>query len=198
MDERQDESTEERKANDSQHRNESEEKKPTDARRTVAEGIANEEGEQGTPEQREQISRLRPLFDGAVFVLYIAVGIMLVAMAFGVLGYAIYQLPGQLREGLPSAIATLLGEALLVLILIELLGTIINYITTHQMTIRPFLVVAAISSVRRILSIGAELSLPDHVPPDEFNRMVIELVVEGFIIFVVAASLYLFSRREAS
>ena len=60
---------------------------------------------------------------------------------------------------------------------------------------RPFLTVAIISSVRRILSVGAALSLED-LQGDAFNHAIIELCVEGGLILIVALSLYLVSRRE--
>jgi uncharacterized membrane protein (DUF373 family) len=96
----------------------------------------------------------------------------------------------------PEAISALLSELLLVLIIVEVLRTILTYISTHTTSVRPFLTVAVISSVRRILSIGAELSLAEDQPAEEFRRAMIELGAEGFIILAVAIALYLFSRRE--
>ncbi len=97
---------------------------------------------------------------------------------------------------MPHTISALVSELLLVLILVEVLRTILTYISTRTASIRPFLVVAAISSVRRILSVGAELSVAENLPREEFNRAMIELVAESGVILVVAIALFLFSRRE--
>lgn len=133
-----------------------------------------------------------------MLLVYIVVGTLLLATAIATLVYALVSTPANLREGVPQAISRLLSELLLVLILTELLRTILTYITEHRASIRPFLSVVAISSVRRILSIGADLSLGEHASSEQFNRAMTELVAEGFIILVAAIALYLFSRREAA
>ncbi len=163
---------------------------------SIAEAIANEEEETGTPEQKRQTSKLTPFFDGALLILYTIIGFLLLALAVASLIYALYAIPKNLAEGIPQAIATLLSELLLVLILIEILRTIVGYLTKETPSIRPFLIVAAISAVRRILSIGGELTLVEGIPDQEFNRAMIELAAEAGIILVVAIALYLFSRRE--
>lgn len=164
---------------------------------SIAQAVAREEGTPGTQQQKGLVRRLQPAFEGAMLVIYITVGALLLATAVGTLVFALVSIPTTLREGVPRAISRLLSELLLVLILTELLRTILTYITEHRASIRPFLSVAAISSVRRILSIGADLSLEEQLTGESFNRAMYELVAEGFIILVAAVSLYLFSRREA-
>ena len=163
---------------------------------SIADAVAREEETPGTREQQGIIHRLEPLFDGAVLLLYIAVGVLLLAVAVAALGYALATIPKNLQQGVPQAISALISELLLVLIIVEVLRTILTYISTHTTSIRPFLTVAVISSVRRILSIGAELSLVEEHTHEEFTRAMIELAAEGFIILAVAIALYLFSQRE--
>ena len=163
---------------------------------SIAEAVAGEEETPGTREQRRAIQRLEPLFDGAMLLIYGVVGLLLLGVAVVALGYALATVPKNLSAGVPGAISALLSELLLVLIVVELLRTILNYIITHTASVRPFLTVAAISSVRRILSIGADLSLNEQKSREDFTRAMVELVAEGFVILVVAISLYLFSRRE--
>ena len=83
----------------------------------------------------------------------------------------------------------------MLLILVELIRTIGAFITTRVTSVRPFLTIVMISSVRRILSISAEFSLED-LSGDRFNHAVTELGVEGGLILVVAVALFLVSRRE--
>ena len=120
----------------------------------------------------------------------------LLVVGFCSLGYALYSIPRHLGTGVPQAITAVLSELLLVLILVEIIRTIVTFITTRTSSVRPFLTVAIISSVRRILSIGAELSLVDDPPQDVFTRAMIELAAEGGLILIVAVALFLVSRRE--
>ena len=163
---------------------------------SVAEAVAEEEGTPGTRGQQRAFGRLEPLFDGATLLLYTAVGVSLAALAVLALGYTLYSVPENLGKGVPAAISALLSELLLVLILVEIIRTIVTFITTRTTSIRPFLTVAIISSVRRILSVGAELSLVEDLPREAFDRAIIEIGVEGGLILVISLSLYLVSRRE--
>ncbi|MGN6756031.1 MAG: phosphate-starvation-inducible PsiE family protein [Thermomicrobiales bacterium] len=166
--------------------------------KSVAEAVAIEEEVPGTRRQQRIVKQLDPFFDGAILLIYGVTAVLLLALAVAALGYALAAVPGNLREGVPFTITTLLSELLLVLILVEVLRTIITYISTNTTSIRPFLTVAIISSVRRILSIGANLSAKQEVSHEEFNRAMIELAAEGGIILVVAVALYLFSRRDSN
>lgn len=163
---------------------------------SIAEALAQEEETPGTREQQRTVDRLQPFFDGGIIALYVVVGVLLLLLAVASLGYALVSIPKNLEQGIPQTISTLLSEILLVLILVEVLRTILTYISTRTTSIRPFLTVAAISSVRRILSIGAELSLVEDIPREKFTFAMVELAAEGFIILIVAIALYLFSRRE--
>lgn len=163
---------------------------------SVADAVAEEEGTPGTDRQQRLVRRLEPFFDGGTPFAYAAVAALLFLLTLGSLGYALYEFPGNIGEGVPQAIVNLLGELLLVLILVEIIRTVITFVTTRTSSVRPFLTVAIISSVRRILSIGAELSLVKDLPREEFNRAMIELGAEGGLILVVAVALFLVSRRE--
>ena len=164
--------------------------------RSVADAIAVEEETPGTRAQQGVVRRVEPLFDGATLLLYLLVGLLLIAVAGAALGHAILSVPKNLAGGLPRTISTFISELLLVLILVELLRTFVTFITTRTTSIRPFLTVAIISSVRRLLSIGAEFTLVEDMPREEFNRNMIELGAEGGLILIVALALYLLSRRE--
>lgn len=163
---------------------------------SVAEAVAEEEGTPGTQGQQRIIARLEPLFDGATLTVYTIVGFCLFAVTVAALGYTLFSIPKNLEKGVPQALAILISELLLVLILVEIIRTVIVFITTRTSSIRPFLTVAIISSVRRILSVGAELSLIEDLPREEFNRAMIELGAEGGLILIVSLALYLVSRRE--
>lgn len=160
--------------------------------------VATAQEEDSTPstsQQRQVITRLEPLFDNVSLGLYVLVAILLLLLTLAALVYALGTIPENLRQGGARALTSLLSELLLILILAELIRTIGTFITTRASSVRPFLTIAIISSVRRILSVSAELSLED-LSGDQFNQAVIELGVEGGLILTVALALFLVSRRE--
>ena len=65
--------------------------------------------------------------------------------------------------------------------------------------LNPFLVIAGISVTRRILTIGASLSVTETegqtLDPVKFQHYMIELVISGMLILLVAVSLWLINRR---
>lgn len=100
---------------------------------------------------------------------------------------------------------TLINEILLLLIVMELLRTVTRLLLspTHQVGIEdlnPFLVVAGISVTRRILTLGAGLSVQETathtLDPVKFQQAMTELVISGLIILLVAISLWLINRPQ--
>lgn len=160
--------------------------------------VAGEEEMPGTPGQRRSAGRLAPLFGGAILLAHVTVGLLLLALAVAALGYAVYTVPQNLRQGAPRAIAALFGEVLLALILVEVIRTVLAAISTRSLSLRPFLTVVVLASVRRILAISAELSLAEDLPEQEFTRAIAELLLDGAIILVAAIAAYLLSRRSAA
>jgi len=97
----------------------------------------------------------------------------------------------------------IVDRLLLVLMIIELLHTVRSSIQTHQLAWEPFLIVAMIATVRRILVITLEIS--DHTPrsqasvgsPLTFDQAMIELGVLAALILVIAIAIYLLRRAKA-
>jgi len=167
-----------------------------DAPASIAVATAQEEGATpSTPRQRRVIAWLEPLFDNVSIGLYVLVAFLLLLLTIAALIYAVSGIPANLQQGGAKALTSLLSELLLLLILVELIRTIGSFITTRASSVRPFLTIAIISSVRRILSVSAQFSLED-LSSEQFNHAVIEIGVEGGLILVVAIALFLASRRE--
>jgi uncharacterized membrane protein (DUF373 family) len=167
-----------------------------DAPASIAIATAQEEdATPSTPRQRRVVAWLEPLFDNVSIALYVLVAFLLLLLTIAALLYAVGTIPENLKNGGAKALTSLLSELLLLLILVELIRTIGTFITTRVTSVRPFLTIAIISSVRRILSVSAQLSLED-LSGQEFNHAVIELGVEGGLILTVALALFLVSRRE--
>jgi len=99
-----------------------------------------------------------------------------------------------------SAIFAVIDRLLFVFMLIEILHTIQASIRSRALTCEPFLIVALIASVRRVLVITLQSSEFAHdttwTPEHEiaFPATMIELVVLGVLILVMVASIYLLRR----
>lgn len=92
-----------------------------------------------------------------------------------------------------GAIIKLVSDLLLVLIIMEVLGTVIHYLKSHATSLRPFLFIGIISATRGILSIGARLSV-ETVTLDKFNRSMIELGVNALAILALGITLKLLGK----
>lgn len=142
---------------------------------------------------------LVPILEAADAVVYSLVGVVFLGAALGMLGYSIAAFPNSLqRSGFALAIVTLVNDLLLVMIIMEVLRTVLSYLQERGTSLQPFLFIAAISATRRILAIGAQMSVAgENVSPDRFREAMIDLAANAGAILAIAAALYLLSRRSA-
>ena len=101
--------------------------------------------------------------------------------------------PTTLQTVVAGAIIKLVSDLLLVLIIMEVLGTVIHYLKAHATSLRPFLFIGIVSATRGILSIGARLSV-ENVNQDEFIRAMIELGVNAAVILALGITLKLLGK----
>ncbi len=168
--------------------------------------------------------RLAAIMDETDLLVYGLVGICFILTALFALGYSFWdfwrsltQIPpdnqqvvsgsiGQAGESLaakdPSTyvattIIKLISNLLLVLIIMEVLGTVVEYIKTHANSVSPFLFIGIISATRGILSIGARLSVERiSLPNQEFTSAMIELGVNGAVIVGLGVTLRLLGKTK--
>jgi uncharacterized membrane protein (DUF373 family) len=101
------------------------------------------------------------------------------------------QQPGQIAQ----AIIEFVSGLLLVLIIMEMLGTVIHYLEVHETSLRPFLFIGIISATRSILSIGARLSVESlNLRETDFTHAMIELGVSAAVILALGITLKLLGR----
>ncbi|MBD3275653.1 MAG: hypothetical protein GF372_10095 [Candidatus Marinimicrobia bacterium] len=86
----------------------------------------------------------------------------------------------------------MIGTTLLLIMVIEILYTVRVSFEEHILTPEPFLIVAMIAAVRRILIISVEIAYL----PDQFEHLIIELGVLGGLILIFVISLILFRRQK--
>ncbi len=123
-------------------------------------------------------------------VVYIGLGVLLAGCALTLLvSTAITFVSALFATRLPEQIVGLLDQALLVLMIVEILYTVQVSFREHTLVPEPFLVVALIAGVRRALVLTAEFSkLVNADRPDAFRNAMIELaLLTAFIVGLVIA-----------
>ncbi|NCW27409.1 MAG: hypothetical protein EBV83_03795 [Verrucomicrobia bacterium] len=137
-------------------------------------------------------------------ITYGAVAILLLFVAGAIAVYLAKFVLSSAGQPFFSTLITLINEILLIMIVMELLRTVTRLLLSpvHDVGIEdlnPFLVIAGISVTRRILAIGAGLSVSESggqlFEKEKFTQSMIELGVSGLIILLVAVSLWLINRR---
>ncbi len=141
-----------------------------------------------------------PMLEAADAVVYAMVGVVFFVAALGMLGYSVIAFPTNLRNtGFGLAVVTLVNDLLLVMIILEVLRTVLSYLQERGSSLQPFLFIAAISATRRILAIGAQMSVAgEDIAPDRFQKAMLDLGANAGAILAIAAALYLLRRRPAA
>lgn len=129
---------------------------------------------------------------------YVALGLLLAASAVALLVHTGYDLVRALLDGLDvRAIVTLVDRILLALMIVELLYTLKVSFRQHALLPEPFLLVALIASVRRILVITVEFGAQERPDDKLFRQAMSELALLTVLILVLAAAVMILRRRTA-
>jgi len=98
------------------------------------------------------------------------------------------------RHDFVTQVTNGINDVLFVVIVMELLRTVVGHIESSEFQLRPFLIIGIISTVRRILSVGIQLSLVGGGTETAFRRSQIELGVEAVVVLTLVVGLVLVSR----
>jgi uncharacterized membrane protein (DUF373 family) len=135
-------------------------------------------------------------FSAVQDVVYVALGILLAVTAAIMLVQSGAELARTARSGFDvAAVVGVLDRILLALMVVELLYTVQVSFREHTLVPEPFLLVALIAAVRRILVITAEFSAQAGVAEDMFRHVMWELALLTVLIVVLVASLVILQRR---
>ena len=121
------------------------------------------------------------------------VGFILLGVAGVLVWQTLIATPGMFsREHYLDGTLIVIHDIMLIMIVLELLWTIITYLREHTIPLEPFLFVGIISSVRKMLLIGAQMSLHEgshdlSVAKFQLN----ELIVHGGLILTLIIGLIL-------
>ena len=144
--------------------------------------------------------------ESADTIIYAIVGTSFLLGALCALGYSFWDFGLEMTKALTNtrtgisaiapAIIQFVSDLLLVLIIMEVLGTVLHYLKAHATSLRPFLFIGIVSATRSILSIGARLSVAgSNVEPAEFTRAMIELGVSAAVVLALGITIKLLGRQ---
>jgi uncharacterized membrane protein (DUF373 family) len=122
-------------------------------------------------------------------LVYAGLGLLLATAALALLAIAFKSLATTLFAGLLTGqVVGILDQILLILLIIELLYTVQVSFREHGLMAEPFLVVALIAVIRRVLVLTAELPKLPEAGGTVFAHALIELALLTVMIFVLVVS----------
>jgi uncharacterized membrane protein (DUF373 family) len=127
---------------------------------------------------------------------YISVGVSFLLLGMAVFVYGWWEFAETATRHMPKAILVLLNELLLVVILLELFRTIVNFLKTGEISLEPFLHVGIIAAVRKILTVGAEMVLAEAVDDVRFTQYLFDVGVHGAVVLALVAGLYFYRTAK--
>jgi uncharacterized membrane protein (DUF373 family) len=126
---------------------------------------------------------------------YVAVGVLFLAAAVAMVAYSVEVFFRHIDDEFPLRLITFINDLLLVLIILEVLGTVRSYLKDGTTSLAPFLYIGIISATRRILAIGAQTTLGE-TGSEPFSHFMIDLGVNGAVVLALAVALFLLTRRR--
>jgi uncharacterized membrane protein (DUF373 family) len=130
-------------------------------------------------------------------VVYIGLGTILSIAAIALLVMVFKSfVAALLSRALTGQIVGLLDQILLILLVVELLYTVQVSFREHGLTAEPFLVVALIAVIRRILVITAEVSKLPEAAGEVFRHTMLELGLLTVMVLVLVGSLMMLQRAK--
>ena len=128
-------------------------------------------------------------------LIYWLVGLLFLVAALAMVAYSVTTFAQDFNGNFPLGLIAFINDLLLVLIVLEVLGTVRSYLETGVTSLEPFLYIGIISATRRILAIGAQTTLGE-LQGESFNHLMIDLGVNGGVVLALAVALFLFTRNR--
>ena len=125
---------------------------------------------------------------------YVTAGFSFLLLGMIVFAHAWYAFIITFTAGVLPAVLNMLHDLLLVVILLELFRTIINFLKTYIITLEPFLYIGIIASTRRILTTGAE-AYSENLSKEHFDRYLQDVGLNVLVIVALVFAVYLARRR---
>jgi uncharacterized membrane protein (DUF373 family) len=136
------------------------------------------------------------VFSATQDAVYVVLGLLLGVTAAIMLVQGALELARTATQGMDvRAVVAVLDRILLALMVVELLYTVQVSFREHALVPEPFLLVALIAAVRRILVITAEFSAQAGIPEDVFRHVMWELALLTVLIVVLVGSLVVLRQK---
>jgi uncharacterized membrane protein (DUF373 family) len=148
--------------------------------------------------KRDFPTQAEPWLERADQGLYVLVALLFLVAACAMTVYSIYSFVRHLGSNFPVQLIGFVNDLLLVLIILEVMGTVRSYLQTGATSLRPFLYIGTISATRRILAIGASEVVGGEGSETAFRHLMIDLGVNAAVVLALALALWLFGRRDAT
>ena len=131
-------------------------------------------------------------------VVYVGLGVLLAGAALVLLGDGAAMFWRTLVAGeLPEHVIRLLDRILLILMIAEILYTVQVSLREHALIPEPFLVVALIAGIRRVLVLTAEFAQLLEKGEQAFRNAMVELGLLTVMILALVVALMLLRRRAS-
>jgi uncharacterized membrane protein (DUF373 family) len=132
-------------------------------------------------------------------IVYFGLGSLLTGIAFTLLitGFITF---GQIALSAPVKhdFVDLLDQILLILLVVGMLYTVKVSLRGHALAPEPFLLIGLISVIRRVLILSAKFGNWHEKTSEESQHIMIELAVNTVLILILAVSLLLLRKADAS
>ncbi len=125
---------------------------------------------------------------------YVTTGFSFLVIGMVVFAHAWYLFATTVAIKAVPAVLALVHDLLLVIILLELFRTIINFLKTKIVTLEPFLYICIIASTRRILTTGAQIASMEDLTDQAFYRYLFDLGAN--VLVIVALVLAVLMARK--
>lgn len=122
---------------------------------------------------------------------YITTGFSFLIIGMVVFVHAWYLFATTVALKAVPAVLALVHDLLLVIILLELFRTIINFLKTKVITLEPFLYICIIASTRRILTTGAQIAYMEELSDQVFYRYLLDLGANVMVIVALVVAVFL-------
>ena len=129
-------------------------------------------------------------------IVYAGLGILLTVTAIALLIVALKSVGSALwHRALGGQVVGFLDQILLILLIIELLYTVQVSFREHGLLAEPFLVVALIAVIRRVLVLTAEIPKLPEAGEAVFRHSILELALLTVMILVLVGSFIMLQRH---
>ena len=125
---------------------------------------------------------------------YITTGFSFLLIGMVVFAHSWYVFLLSVGSATVPAVLALVHDLLLVIILLELFRTIINFLKTKVITLEPFLYICVIASTRRILTTGAQIASMEELTDQVFHRYLLDLGSNVLVVLALVLAVYLMRR----